>query len=200
MGGGSSFFGGVATVLLVTFAYAEAQDPMCGRNWPFPLCSNPPQRLAEPRAVATPQLTPAPIELEPPVFQEVGAPAGELSEKPEEVAVLDFSTQRPEPPAPVLISEPQWIDRPSQREVNRYYPSRALELGEEGRVLLECIAAPDGRIACVVMADENPQFGFGDAALRVSRRFRVAPVTRDGEPTPGGRLELPIRFNISSNR
>jgi TonB family protein len=82
----------------------------------------------------------------------------------------------------------------AQEASDPHYPSMALEQGVGGRVTLECLAAEDGRLACQVI-DETPAYwGFGDAALQVSTRWRIAARTHTGQPTAGGRLRRILVF------
>jgi periplasmic protein TonB len=76
-----------------------------------------------------------------------------------------------------------------------YYPEAQLMRGQGGRVTLVCTVAKNGSIDCVVV-DETPQGkGFGTAAIRASKRFRIAPATENGVPTEGGKIRVPIRFD-----
>ncbi|HRP10723.1 MAG TPA: energy transducer TonB, partial [Terricaulis sp.] len=102
----------------------------------------------------------------------------------------------PAPPTPSVITDPTWVQRPDGRDFARHYPPRALDRGQEGRVTLDCIVNADGRISCTVTSEEPSGWGFGEAAIRISRSFRMAPATRDGAPTSGGRVRVPIRFNV----
>lgn len=103
----------------------------------------------------------------------------------------------PAPPVPSVITNAVWLERPNARDFERYYPDRALERGQEGTVRLSCVVAADGRIACTVTSEDPAGWGFGEAALRISRHFRMAPATRDGAATSGGRINVPIRFNLA---
>ncbi len=130
----------------------------------------PEQRVPPPDLNAPPTPTPIPIAVDPP----------------------------PAPPTPSVITNPTWLERPNARDFARYYPERALERGQEGRVNLACIVAADGLIACTVTSEDPAGWGFGEAAIRISRHFRMAPATRDGAATSGGRVNVPIRFNVAS--
>ena len=49
---------------------------------------------------------------------------------------------------------------------------------------------------CTVTNEDPPGFGFGEATLRISRFFRIAPATRDGVPTSGGRFRTTVRWQL----
>jgi len=103
----------------------------------------------------------------------------------------------PAPPNPAIVVNHVWAQRPTAQDFARYYPAEAFRQGVSGRATLECIVADDGRLSCTVFSESPEGAGFGEAALRVSRHFRMAPATRDGTPTAGGRVRIPIRFALS---
>ena len=103
----------------------------------------------------------------------------------------------PPPQAPAVISNPTWIERPNASDFTRYYPPRALSDGQGGRVLLSCVVGATGRIECSVASEDPSGYGFGQAALRISRHFRMSPRLEDGRPTEGGRVRVPISFQVS---
>jgi len=47
----------------------------------------------------------------------------------------------------------------------------------------------------VVSEDPGDQ-DFGSAALRMSKLFKMKPMTRDGAPVAGGQVRIPIRFQL----
>lgn len=99
-------------------------------------------------------------------------------------------------PEPFDITNPVWVARPDAAAFTRAYPRRALDAGREGRAVLECYANVDGSLACAVVEETPRGFGFGNAALRVARDFRLAPTMADGRSVSGGRVRVPIIFRV----
>lgn len=93
------------------------------------------------------------------------------------------------------IIPPSWINRPNDRDLRVYFPLAAQHAGVGGRVQLDCIIQLDTRLDCAVASEEPAGYGFGEAALQMSRNWRVRPTTRGGVPLEGVRLRVPINFN-----
>ncbi|TPW03330.1 MAG: periplasmic protein TonB, partial [Alphaproteobacteria bacterium] len=102
----------------------------------------------------------------------------------------------PTPPAPPQITAASFIERPNGRDFANEYPARAMEREKTGSVVLDCTVRADGRLNCVVASEDPPNWGFGDASLRIARRFKVRPQLANGVPTEGGRIRVPIRWNL----
>lgn len=128
----------------------------------------PEQRVPPPNFDAPPTPTPIPVAIDPP----------------------------PAPPTPSVITNPVWLEQPDARDYARYYPERAQEREVEGRATVECIVNANGSLACTVTSEDPPGYGFGEATLRVTRHFRIAPSTRDGVATSGGRIRRTIRWQL----
>lgn len=103
----------------------------------------------------------------------------------------------PEPPRPSVITNPDWLRLPSGDDINRYYPDRAQRMEVEGRVTLNCSVTAKGTLESCSISNEDPNnMGFGDAAMRMTRLFKMRPQTKDGQPVSGGQVRIPIRFSL----
>jgi TonB family protein len=100
----------------------------------------------------------------------------------------------PAPAAPVVV-KPDWVAKPTGVEFADAYPADALKADLDGAATLACAVSLEGRLTDCKVADETPaQAGFGEAALKLSERFQLKPMSRDGQPVAGGRIRIPIRF------
>lgn len=105
-----------------------------------------------------------------------------------------LSTLRPSPETgPAQITNPRWLRQP--RDLESYYPTRALARDIPGQVVLDCMVDVSGGLNCAVVSETPANWGFGQAALRISRDYRMVPAMRDGLAVEG-RYRMRVPFEV----
>ncbi len=101
-------------------------------------------------------------------------------------------------PADKVIRNPTWLARPSADQLAQFYPARALDDGVSGQAVLDCQVTAAGQLTRCTVSGETPKGrGFGDAALKAARIFRMTPKTEDGQPVEGGTVHISIHFQTA---
>ncbi|THD75278.1 MAG: TonB family protein [Phenylobacterium sp.] len=99
--------------------------------------------------------------------------------------------------APKLVTQPDWVVKPVAADVKDVYPAKALKTNLGGGATIGCDVAADGKLLkCKVLKESPAGAGFGKAALKLSERFQMKPMSKDGVATGGGKVRIPIRFMI----
>jgi hypothetical protein len=103
------------------------------------------------------------------------------------LAVLQAAT----PTHMTQIWEPQWLERPTAAEYQAVRPTSGPGATISGGARIRCDITADGRLApCMVEKESPAAMGFGQAALTIAPKYRVATTTRAGAPIVDGFLRV----------
>jgi TonB family protein len=101
----------------------------------------------------------------------------------------------PERPAVMGKYRPDWLEKPSGDDMEWAYPAHAQRHDIEGRAVIVCQVAHDGRLAdCRVVSETPMGEDFGVAAIALSQKFRMLPPP-DGDAKPA-EVTIPILFKM----
>lgn len=95
------------------------------------------------------------------------------------------------------VSKPVWAEMPSVQDFQASFP-KAENGVNNVRVVLGCtVEAGGGLGGCSVAQEDPPGQGYGDGALALASKFKLAPWSLDGAPTVGAHIKLPIRYALT---
>ena len=95
------------------------------------------------------------------------------------------------------VTRPDWLVKPVPKDLIDAYPPAALKAHESGAAKIGCGVAADGKLTgCRILSESPKGAGFGAAAMALSARFQMKPMSKDGKPVAGGVVRIPIRFMV----
>ena len=96
-----------------------------------------------------------------------------------------------------LITNPDWVARPSGADLARFYPREAARNRISGSAVLQCRVAVNGQVEdCIVLSEEPEGMGFGAATVAISSRFRMTPMDVQGVPYGETLIRLPMNWRM----
>src|SRR5688572_21773340 len=105
-------------------------------------------------------------------------------------------------PALAAAQEPQAVEAetfvaitPIER-TNPAYPTRSLQYGNEGWVMLSFVVTETGEVEEAMIEDSSGVEAFEQAALDAIRRWRYTPATVNGEPVAQSMVKTRITFAL----
>ncbi len=110
---------------------------------------------------------------------------------------LDGEVVTPPQPKPAMIGRPDWLRKPTPAQMSNAFPDRALRGNISGTATLSCKVTAIGAVRdCTVLSETPSEYGFGTAALKVTKHFKMRPQTVDGQAVDGASVRIPMSFKL----
>jgi protein TonB len=149
-----------------------------------------PKPAPAPSPILSAQNSPAVAEA-PPAPVPATSPASSPSSAAAPAAPIAAAAASPGPLTPP--SHPAYLNNPKP-----VYPKASLDLGEEGRVLLDVQVSASGAVDQVSVRTSSGHARLDQAAVRAVRQWKFIPGRRGGEAVAAP-VQVPINFNLEDN-
>jgi TonB family protein len=109
-----------------------------------------------------------------------------------------FTPEMLDPVSRPVAGKPQWLRLPTGEQLSASFPEAADKaLISQARTVLACTVLIGGHVGdCRPVSEDPAGYGFGEAALALSRYFLLAAWSDEGLPTIGGEVRIPIRYDF----
>jgi TonB family protein len=98
-----------------------------------------------------------------------------------------------------VVVKPDWRRKPDGDDLARVYPDAARRAGVIGKARIECTVSVKGLLEqCEALSEGPPGWGFGAAALAMTRYFSWRPETVNGVAVGGASVVIPVDFGATS--
>lgn len=95
------------------------------------------------------------------------------------------------------VKPSEWRARPTGDMASRYYPDRAQRMEVGGRAVVDCRVTPEGKLEdCKVLSESPMEYGFGEAALRLTQFMELAPPSQKDVRKGRLRRTIPVGFAV----
>jgi protein TonB len=157
-------------------------------------------RQAAAESASTPVTAPATVVVPAAPVSVESAPGPAVSSTPPAVASAPSAASPSEaaaaPAGDTIVSA---LTLRAVRKAQADYPLPALDRMVSGWVDMEFTVAKDGTVQNVVVVESQPRRTFDSAAMTAMKRWRFAPVLRDGQPVEQ-RASMRMRFTATEDR
>jgi len=98
-----------------------------------------------------------------------------------------------------VIGKPHWTQLPAAADFAATFTDGANKAKvNKARVVLSCRVGEGGALqACQPVSEDPAGFGLGVAAAALASKFKVGVWTDEGLPTVGGRVRVPLVYNLT---
>lgn len=99
-----------------------------------------------------------------------------------------------------VIGKPNWAAVPRINDIAAMLPPAAKAAKVyKARVVMDCRVVAEGAVdGCTIKSQEPAGLGYDQAALSLTKFFRLAVWTDEGLPSVGGKVTIPLRFDLES--